>query len=59
MKRFTLNELETQHNLLDREIKRLERRGNHITPPEQLRATVLKKERLRAKDRLAELRRSS
>jgi uncharacterized protein YdcH (DUF465 family) len=59
MKRFTLNELETQHNLIDREIKRLERRGFHLTPPEQLRATVLKKERLRAKDRLSELRRST
>jgi hypothetical protein len=59
MKRFTVPELETQHKNLDMEIKRLERRGMHMTPPEQERAAELKKRRLATKDQLIDLRRVS
>jgi hypothetical protein len=58
MKRFTVNELETRNHQLEREIKRLDRRGMHMTPPEQQRAVELKKLRLVTKDKLAALRRS-
>ena len=51
--------LEAQSRSLDLQIKKLERRGWHITPPEQARATELKKLRLLAKDRLHDLRRAS
>jgi hypothetical protein len=59
MKRFTLRDLETQHRSLDLEIHRLERRGMHMTPPEQDRAAELKKKRLVTKDLLIDLRRVS
>jgi len=59
MKRFTVPELESEHRSLDIEIKRLERRGMHMTPPEQARASELKKRRLAAKDKLIDLRRVS
>lgn len=55
MKRITVPELESQHRSLDREIKRLERRGMHMTPPEQERTVELKKRRLVTKDRLVDL----
>ena len=58
MKRVNVRELETQHRMLDREIERLDRRGMHMTPPEQMRAAELKKQRLAAKDRLTDLRHS-
>jgi hypothetical protein len=58
MRRLTVQELETQFQSLDMEIKRLERRGSHMTPPEQLRATVLKKHRLVMRDMLEEKRAS-
>ena len=57
MKRVNVNELETQHRALDLEIHRLERRGMHMTPPEQTRATELKKQRLVTKDLLVDVRR--
>lgn len=59
MKRPTARELETQHRSLDREIKKLERRGMHMTPPEQALALELKKKRLATKDRLVDARQSS
>jgi hypothetical protein len=52
----TVGELEAESRVLDQQIQRLDRRGAHITPPEQMRATELKKWRLAAKDRLGALR---
>jgi uncharacterized protein YdcH (DUF465 family) len=57
MKRVSVLDLQAMHHQLDGQIKRLERRGDHITPPEQTRAAELKKERLLTKDRLADLQR--
>ncbi len=59
MKRFTVPELEKEHRSLDQEIHALERRGMHMTPPEQVRAVELKKRRLATKDRIIDLRRVS
>jgi hypothetical protein len=52
----TVGELEEESRALDHEIQKLDRRGAHITPPEQLRSSELKKWRLAAKDRIGELR---
>ena len=49
----TLGELETEHRLLDRQIKKLNHRGKHLTPQEKTAVVELKKWRLAAKDRLA------
>ncbi len=54
--RVTVGELEAHSRMLDLQIKKLERRGAHITPPEQQREIELKKLRLLAKDRLDEIR---
>ena len=56
--RVTVRELEDQHRLLDRLIKKLNHRGQHMTPFERDQATELKKLRLAAKDRLNQLSRS-
>ncbi len=58
LSRITVPELEAQSRTLDLQIKKLERRGWHITPHEQVLETELKKLRLLAKDRLTDLRRS-
>jgi hypothetical protein len=50
--------LETIALDLEREIHKLDRRGSHLAEPDYRRMVELKKQRLRAKDRLAELRRS-
>jgi hypothetical protein len=55
----SIPELEAQSRSLDLEIKKLDRRGSHMTPPEHMRAVELKKLRLAAKDRLGTLRGSS
>jgi uncharacterized protein YdcH (DUF465 family) len=52
----SVTELEAQSRSLDHQIQKLDRRGAHITPPEQMRATELKKLRLAAKDKLGALR---
>jgi hypothetical protein len=52
----TVLELEAQSRALELQIMKLDRRGAHITPPERIRATHLKKLRLAAKDRLGALR---
>jgi uncharacterized protein YdcH (DUF465 family) len=46
-------ELENEHRVLDRQIKKLNHRGIHMTPGEQVEAVELKKLRLATKDRLA------
>jgi len=49
----TVGELESEHRTLDRQIKKLNHRGSHMTPPEQLEVTELKKLRLATEDPLA------
>lgn len=50
-----LTNLEATHNALDGELQALRRRA-HLTPAEEQRAKVLKKEKLWAKDRIRVLR---
>jgi uncharacterized protein YdcH (DUF465 family) len=49
----TANDLETEHRLLDRQIKKLNHRSKHLTSRERVEVVELKKWRLAAKDRLA------
>ena len=49
----TVSELESEHRLLDRQIKKLNHRSKHLTPHEQAVVVELKKWRLATKDRLA------
>ena len=56
MKHVNIRELELRGRTLDDEIRRLERRGAHMTPDDRVRATVLKKQRLATKDELFSLR---
>lgn len=56
-KREQLETLEQEHQDLDKQLQRLERRG-HLTPTEQRKAKELKKLKLRRKDAIAVLRRS-
>jgi hypothetical protein len=50
-----LSTLEAAHSALDLELQALRRRP-HMTPSEEQRAKVLKKQKLRAKDRIRVLR---
>ena len=52
-----LNDLEKEHTTLKQAVRRLERRA-YLTPPEQREIADLKKQKLAAKDQIAELRRS-
>ncbi len=56
MRRSDVIELELRHRSLDAEIHKLDRRGFHMTPEEQMRAAELKKRRLATKDQLFALR---
>ena len=56
MNRFAQTELEARHRTLDLQIKKLDRRGMHMTPHEQLQAMELKKLRLATKDKLSSFR---
>ena len=49
----SVGELEQEHRVLDRQIKKLNHRGQHMTPHERIEASELKKLRLATKDRLA------
>ena len=49
----TVGELEREHRVLDRQIKKLNHRGWHMTPGEQIEVANLKKLRLVTKDKLA------
>ena len=51
----SLPDLITQHQTLEQRIKKLDRRGSHQTPSEQVLSAELKKLRLLAKDRLASM----
>ena len=52
-----LSQLEKQHRALNDQVDRLERRA-YLTPDEQRAITDLKKQKLRTKDMLAELKQS-
>lgn len=56
MKRIDIRELEVRNHSLDRLIHELDRRGSHLSPQDQLRATQLKKQRLVTKDQLYAIR---
>jgi uncharacterized protein YdcH (DUF465 family) len=46
------HELEAEHRKLDKEIRKLERRGARMTPIDQTRVAELKKTKLALKDQL-------
>ena len=48
----TGEEIESQHRMLDKEIRKIERRGPRMTPLEQRRVAELKKTKLALKDQL-------
>lgn len=52
MMNVSRTELEARYRTLDLQIKKLDRRGMHMTPHEQLQAMELKKRRLATKDEL-------
>ncbi len=56
MKAVSLEDLERRHRSLDSEVHRLERRV-YLTSMEQHRVSEMKKEKLRTRDRIADLRR--
>lgn len=49
---ISVTDLETQHRTLDKQIRRIERRGALMTPPDQTRVAELKKVKLAVKDQL-------
>jgi uncharacterized protein YdcH (DUF465 family) len=51
----SVGDLENEHRLLDRKIKKLNHRVSHMTQGEQVAVTELKKLRLATKDRLASI----
>jgi uncharacterized protein YdcH (DUF465 family) len=53
-----LTRLEARHRDLDEAVTRLDRRA-YLTPNEQEKVSALKREKLRTKDRITALRRSS
>jgi hypothetical protein len=58
MKRIVdIRDLEIRHSDLNSAIHELDRRGNHMTPEDRLRAMELKKRRLATKDELYAMRR--
>ena len=59
MKPMSLRELESQHQTLEHQIKRLERRGMHMTPTEVERSAELKRRRLQTKDRIVDISRKA
>jgi hypothetical protein len=58
MKRIDVQDLEFRNHSLEQAIHELDRRGNHMTPEDRLRAAELKRLRLVTKDQLYALRRS-
>ena len=56
MKHVDMRELELRNRALELQIHKLDRRGDHMTPEDRLRASVLKKRRLATKDELLALR---
>jgi uncharacterized protein YdcH (DUF465 family) len=52
MKNLDVQTLELRHRTLDKEIHKLDRRGEHMTPLDRERSIELKKRRLATKDQL-------
>jgi uncharacterized protein YdcH (DUF465 family) len=52
MKILDVHVLELRHRTLDKQIHKLDRRGEHMTPAGRERAAELKKRRLATKDQL-------
>lgn len=50
------HELEAEHRKLDKEIRKIERRGPRMTPVDQRKVAELKKTKLALKDRMTLLR---
>lgn len=55
MEKYLARRLELTFRTLDARIKKLDRRGMHMTPLEQSLATALKRERLAVLDKLSAL----
>jgi hypothetical protein len=55
MKPVDVRELENRTRTIEAQIHKIERRGMHMTPLDQLRASELKKRRLATKDWLTSL----
>ena len=55
MQNYLAQRLEHTFRTLDARIKKLDRRGSHMTPAEQLLATKLKRARLQVLDRMSAL----
>ena len=53
--RVTVSDLESEHRLLDQQIKKLNHRARHLTSSERVQVVELKKWRLATKDRLASM----
>lgn len=49
---LSVTDLETQHRTLDKQIRRIERRGPRMTLPDQRQVAELKKVKLALKDQL-------
>ncbi len=49
-------QLEAEHRKLDKEIRKIERRGSRMTPVDQTKVAELKKTKLAIKDRMSLLR---
>ena len=49
---LSVNDLETQHRTLDKQIRRIERRGPRMSLPDQRQVAELKKVKLALKDQL-------
>jgi hypothetical protein len=54
--RIDIRDLEFRHLNLERQIHEIERRGSHMSPYDQIRASELKKQRLVTKDQLYAIR---
>ncbi len=53
LRRANLRDLEARHRALDLQIRKIERRGVHMTPADRAHAAELKKMKLATKDELA------
>ena len=59
MQNYMAQRLENTYRTLDARIKKLDRRGSHMTPNDHLLSTQLKRARLAILDRISSLSRAS